>query len=133
MKPLQRLRYTLLQGDISMLVLLAGLGLVLWAAFGIYMFADNLEAYSRMFPLGNGGFWAGNYVACGVAMWVLVAFNFPPLLSLITGSWVCVIWTWSALARMTAVATFQTGNATSIIYILVGLMIIHRSAARSHE
>jgi hypothetical protein len=39
-----------------------------------------------------------------------------------------VIWVWSAIARMTATATFQTGNATSIVYILLGLLIIHRSA-----
>lgn len=126
--PLLRLRTVLLYGDISMTLMLGGLGLMLWAAFGLLMFTNDLVAYANMFPHGNGMFWVANYIMCGLAMWVLVAFRFPPLLSLFTGSWICVIWVWSAIARMTATATFQTGNATSIVYILLGLLIIHRSA-----
>jgi len=125
---LEHLRQIILYGDISFTVLLGGLGLILWAAFGVLMFTKDLQAYSSMFPYGNGWFWVANYTGCGLAMWYLVSAQFPPFLSLALGSWVCVIWTWAALARMTAVATLQTGNATSIIYILLGLLIIHRSA-----
>lgn len=127
---LQYLRHIVIDGDISFAVLMAGLGLILWAGFGLFMFVDDLAAYTKMFPIGNGFFWAGNYIFCGVAMWILTAYKFPPFSSLLIGSWVCIIWTWAALARMTAVATFQTGNATSIIYILMGLLIIHRSARK---
>ena len=128
--PLSQLAYVILDGDISMLCLLGGLGLLLWSAFGIFMFTGDMQAYTTMFPLGNGYFWAINYILCGLSMWFLVAFHFPPLLSLFVGSWVCVIWTWASLARMTAVATLQTGNATSIVYILIGILIIHRSARK---
>ena len=127
---LDRLRTVLIDGDISMLVLLAGLGLIMWALFGLFMFVDDLVAYTKLFPLGNGPFWVSNYILAGLSMWALVAYEFPPLSSLLVGSWVAVIWTWSALARMTATATYQTGNATSIVYIIVGLLIIHRSAGR---
>ena len=125
---LAHLRHVILYGDISFSVLLAGLGLILWAGFGLFMLLGDLTRYAEMFPYGNGWFWVANYTFCGVAMWWLVAMKFPPFASLLLGSWVCVIWTWASLARMTAVATLQTGNATSIIYILLGLLIIHRSA-----
>jgi hypothetical protein len=113
-----------------MLVLMAGVGLILWAFFGMFMFTGDMAAHAGMFPFGSPMFWFINYITCGVLMWCLVAWEFPPLLSLLTGSWVTIIWSWSALARMTAVATLQTGNATSIVYIIVGLMVIHRSARR---
>ena len=131
--PLMRIRHTLLEGDISMTLMLGGLGLIMWAVFGVVMFTNDLAAYAAMFPHGNAGFWVINYVLCGLAMWAIVAFNFPPLACLLTGSWVCVIWTWSAIARMTSTATYQTGNATSIVYILLGLLIIHRSARPSRQ
>ena len=127
---LAQLRHIILDGDISMTLFLAGLGLILWAGFGVYMFMGDLEAYAKMFPFGNGTFWVANYTLCGLAMWWLASAQFPPLSSLLIGSWVCVIWTWSALARMTTTATLQTGNATSIVYILIGLLIIHRSARK---
>lgn len=111
-----------------MTLLLGGLGLMLWVAFGVFMFVSDLAAYTNMFPHGNGMFWVSNYVLCGLAMWYVVAYKFLPLASLLVGSWVCVIWTWAALARMTNTTTLQTGNATSIVYILLGLLIIHRSA-----
>jgi hypothetical protein len=125
-----QLAHILIDGDISMLCLLGGLGLVLWAGFGLFMFAGDLDNYTKMFPFGNGWFWIANYTLCGVAMWYLVAERFPRLASLIVGSWVCVIWSWAALARMTAIATLQTGNATSIVYIIIGLLIIDRSKRR---
>ena len=127
---LLQLKHIIIDGDISMLVLLAGVGLILWACFGVFMFVEDMNKYAAMFPFGNGHFWVANYVLCGLAMWWLVASQFPPLSSLLIGGWVCIIWTWAALARMTAVATLQTGNATSIVYIMVGLLIIHRSARK---
>lgn len=128
--PWANFAHIITSGDIGMVLVMGGLGLILWAAFGVWMFMDDLEAYAKMFPLGNGKFWVANYVSCGLAMWWLAAKRLPPLSSLLVGSWVCVIWSWSALARMTATATFQTGNATSVIYIMIGLLIIHRSAKR---
>lgn len=129
-KPMSQLSHIILDGDISMLCLLGGLGLLMWAGFGVFMFVGDLAAYTSMFPLGNGWFWAGNYALCGLLMWYLVANHFPPLPSLLIGSWVCVIWTWVAMARMTTVATLQTGNAISIVYILIGLLIVQRSARK---
>lgn len=129
-KAAEQIRHILMDGDISMLCLMGGLGLILWAFFGLFMFMDNLKAYLTLFPYGDGGFWVANYISCGLAMWYLVSKQFPPLLSLLVGSWISVIWVWSALARMATTATYQTDKATSIVYILIGILIVHRSARR---
>lgn len=127
----RRLNYILLRSDITLAVFLGGFGLIIWAAFGIYMFTGDMANYAKMFPFGNGEFWAGNYIFCGLAMMWLAINRFTPLPSLLVGGWVATIWGWSALARMTQTATFQTGNATSIVYIILGLFIIHRSARKN--
>lgn len=131
---LTQLRHVLIDGDISMVLLLGGLGLIMWAVFGVYLYTGDLEAYAKLFPIGNGAFWVGNYIACGLAMWYLVAKQFPPVSSLLIGAWVSTIWTWSALARMTTTAvtplSLQIGNATTVVYIIIGLLIIHRSARK---
>lgn len=125
-----RIRYILLKSDITLAVFLGGFGLIVWAAFGIYMFTNDMDNYAKMFPFGSGEFWAGNYIFCGVAMMLLAITRFTPMPSLLVGGWIAVIWGWSALARMTETATLQTGNATSIIYIILGLFIINRSARK---
>ncbi len=125
-----RIKYILLRSDISLAVFLGGFGLIIWAAFGIYMFTGDLENYAKMFPFGGEAFWAGNYIFCGLAMMLLSTQRFPPFSSLMVGGWVATIWAWSALARLTETATYQTGNATSIIYIILGLLIIQRSARK---
>jgi len=127
-KPIKQLIHVLSIGDISMVLLLGGMGLILWALFGLFAYRADLAAYAGMFPFGTPLFWFANYLFCGIAMWVIVALQYPALLSLLVGSWCVVAWSWSALARMTAVATLQTGNATSVIYIIIGILIIHRSS-----
>jgi hypothetical protein len=127
---LAEIRYVLLDGDIGMLLLLGGLGLILWAIMGTMKSGSELIAYARMFPFGDASFWFLNYIACGVSMWVLVARQMPPVLSLLVGGWVTMIWSWSLLARVGNVATMQTGNATSVMYIIIGLLIIQRSSRR---
>lgn len=127
---LAQIKHILLNGDISMVLLLGGLGLWLWAGFGIWKHTDDLSAYAAMFPFGSGIFWGLNYFICGLGMWWLVAAKFPPLASLLIGGWIGTIWSWSYLARSTAIATLQTGNATSIVYIIIGFLIIHRGAKR---
>lgn len=127
---LAQLMYIILEGDISLVTLLGGLGLILWAAFGLWRFGLDLQAYADIFPFGNATFWALNYILCGIGMWWMVAAQFPSLFSLLIGGWIWTIWSWSFFARSTAVATLQTGNATSIIYIIIGLLIIHRSSKK---
>ena len=127
---IQRLADILLKGDIGMVLLLGGAGLLLWAGFGFFSYHDDLEAYAKMFPVGNSTFWLINYILCGLGLWYLAATNLKPMSSLVVGMWVLILWGWSTFARMTAVATVQTGNATSVIYFVIGALIIHRSAKR---
>lgn len=124
---MKHIGHVLVNGDISMLLLLAGLGLILWATFGVVMFTNDLNAYAKMFPFGNGIFWVLNYALCGLAMWYLVGAKLPAVPSLLVGAWVCMIWSWSATARFAEATAHQTSNATSIVYILIGLMLIQRT------
>ncbi len=126
--PLQQLREVIVEGDISLVLLLGGLGLILWAIFGLLAHTDDLSNYARLFPFGNIGFWVLNYLFCGLAMWFLVAYQYPPTFSLLLGTWCSIVWSWSALARMSNLATFQTGNATSVVYVIIGLLIIQRTS-----
>ncbi len=126
--PLKKLREVIENGDISMVLLLAGLGLILWAGFGIFVTTEEIEQYARMFPFGNVGFWIINYIICGLAMWWLVAYQYPPTLSLLVGTWCSIVWSWSVLGRLANIDSFHTGNATSIIYVIVGLLIIQRTS-----
>ena len=125
-----QIRHVLIDGDIGMLLLLGGLGLILWAVMGTMKSGADLIAYATLFPFGDATFWFVNYVLCGIAMWILVATQMPPLLSLLVGGWVTTIWAWSFLARVGNVATMQTGNATSVMYIIIGLLIVQRSSRR---
>lgn len=126
-----RLQYIILKSDITLAVFLGGFGLIVWAIFGIYMFTNDLNNYSKMFPFGHAEFWAGNYIFCGLSMMILAMKRFSPFPSLLIGGWVATIWGWSALARMTETATLQTGNATSIVYIILGLLMVQRSARKN--
>lgn len=126
--PLQQLKSVLVEGDISLVLLLGGLGLILWAIFGLVSNAQDLSNYAKLFPFGGILFWVVNYLFCGLAMWFLVAYQYPPTISLLLGTWCSIVWSWSALGRMSNMATFQTGNATSVIYVIIGLLIIQRTS-----
>ena len=126
----EQIRHTLLDGDIGMVLLLGGLGLILWAIMGTIKLNGDLKAYAAMFPFGDALFWFSNYVLCGLAMWYLVATRLPPLMSLIVGGWIATLWGWSFFARTTLQATAQTGNATSVMYIIIGLLIVQRSSRK---
>lgn len=120
-----------LTGNPSVAVLLGALGLYLWAIFGLTAFPSDIEAYSKMFPVGNSLFWAGSYIFTGTMMIITVGLDYRPFVSLITSSYMVTLWTWAAFARMANVATFQTGNATSVIYIALGLIILFHSARKN--
>ena len=129
-KQLAQLTHSILYGDISMLCLVGGFGLIVWAVFGLLIDSAGLEAYAKTSEIGGVYFWAFNYLLCGLALWWVASKQFPPLASLLVGSWICVLWTWLSLARILALSGYPTGNATSIVYILIGLLVIHRSARR---
>lgn len=126
--PFGRLMNTIRHGDISTTLLLGGLGLVVWAIFGWYFNPIDLANYASLFPFGSVTFWFYNYIFCGVGMWLLVAYNYPPTSSLLLGTWVSIIWSWSAFGRLAVMSTYQTGNATSLIYVTLGILIIQRSS-----
>lgn len=119
--------YLLKEGDIRMVLILAGFGLLVWSALGVYKFSSDLEAYAAMFPVGNGTFWVVNYLFCGLAMWHLAVTNLPPTRSQLIGLWLTTVWFWSFWSKYTAMSSQQTGNANSIVYIFIGFLVLHRS------
>jgi hypothetical protein len=119
--------YQLFNGDVSMVLLLGGLGLILWALLGITLRTEEFATYICSLPIGNKTFWIINYISVGSSMWWLAAKKLPALPSLLIGTWICTIWSWVALARITSEDIFQTNSATPVFYILIGLLIIQRS------
>ena len=130
--PWRQFLHILRYGDIGMMLIVGGAGLMAWALFGLFTVKGqaDLAAYAAMFPLGSQNVWAAIYILCGLLMWLLVAYRMPFTLSVTVGGWVVAIWSWALLARAAAIATQQTGNATSMIYIVVGMLIISRAGRR---
>lgn len=114
-----------------MVLLLAAVGLITWVVFGFTAAQADLQAYAAMFPLGGVWFWVSAYIIAAFGLVYLVAYKLPPMASLLVGGWLVTIWSWSFFARATAVYTAQTGNATSILYIIIGVLILQRSG--KHE
>lgn len=128
--PLANIKHALLNGNIDMVMLLAAVGLLAWVAFGFAAAKADLENYALMFPLGGVWFWVSAYIIAAFGLIYLVAYHMPPMASLMVGGWLVTIWSWSFFARATQVYTAQTGNATSILYILIGVLILQRSGSR---
>lgn len=124
---LANLKHTLLEGSIDMTLLLGAAGLIAWVVFGFTAAQADLQNFANMFPLGGVWFWVSAYLIAAFGMIYLVATNMPAMASLFVGGWLVTVWSWSFFARATAVYTAQTGNATSIIYIIIGVLILQRS------
>lgn len=125
--PFATLRKIVVSGDISLVMLLASLGLFAWVFFGFTVAKADMTNYAAMFPLGTIEFWVFAYLFAAFGLLYLAAYQLPPLPSLIVGGWLVGIWSWAFFARAQAVYTAQTGNATSILYIIIGVLILQRS------
>ena len=130
---LSNIRKSITDGDIDVTLLFAGAGLLLWVFFGLYANRNDLTSFANMFPLGGIIFWTLAYVIGGIGCFALVATKMNPTLSIFVGGWLTIIWSWSFFARSVAISTQQTGNATSMIYIILGLLIIHRSGRKYND
>ena len=119
------IKNVLLEGDISMVLLLAGLCLLLWSGIAMGLSISDPSGYALLFPQGNGTFWVSNYAVTGIAMWYLVGTKLPPFSSLLVGTWVSIIWTWNVMSHL---IVLKPSIATSVVYIITGFLIIHRSA-----
>jgi hypothetical protein len=108
--PWGNILFAISRGNIDVVLLLGALGLLAWVGFGITSAKADMANYAAMFPLGTVEFWIGAYLFAAVGLIYLVAYQLPPLASLIVGGWLTVIWSWSFFARAQAVYTAQTGN-----------------------
>lgn len=125
--PIANLSFAVTKGPIDMVLLLGALGLLAWVFFGYTSATQDLTSFVAMFPIGSVEFWVGAYLFAAFGMTYLVAFDHPPLASLLVGGELVIIWSWSFFARTLHVYTAQTGNATSLLYILIGVLILQRS------
>ena len=120
-----RLSEMLRESDISLLCIFAGLELILWPTLSML-----LGLTSSMLPQGDSIELVLARIATGMALWYLAISNFPALASLLVGSWMITFWVWLISARISATDIHATGLASSFICVLLGLLVIHRSAKR---
>lgn len=116
--------------SIDMVLLLGAAGLFAWVIFGFTGAKADLKNYAAMFQTGSVEFWVSVYVGTGLGMIYLVGTKYPPTSSLLVGLSLVWMWSFSFFARTTQVYTAQTGNATSIIYIIIGVLVLQRSGKR---
>lgn len=120
------------EADMRLTLALGGFGLIAWAANGVYTERGkaDLVAYAAMFPLGSPMAWVVIYYSVGAALIWLAVNKVPKTPALLLGPVVIAIWSWAFFARTATVATFQTGNATSLIYIAIGTLLIYNAGNR---
>jgi hypothetical protein len=120
-----RLSEMLREGDISLVCIFAGLELILWPTLNML-----LDLKSPMLPQGGSIELVLARIATGMALWYLAISSFPALASLLVGSWMVIFWVWLIFAKISATDIHATGLASSFICVLLGLLVIHRSAKR---
>ena len=77
------------RGDISVALLLAGLGLIIGSGLATFYYHTELN-----FPFSDVGLWLANCLITGLALWWVTIYKLPPLRSLLVGAWISVLWTW---------------------------------------
>jgi hypothetical protein len=127
---IQNLTEAVNASSIDMVLLLGAAGLFAWVAFGFAGAKADLANYAAMFNIGSVGFWVTVYLGTGIGMVYLVGAKYPPLASLLVGLSLVWMWSFSFFARTTQIYTAQTGNATSIIYIIIGVLVLQRSGKK---
>ena len=127
---MNRIKRALTSGDISTMVLVGGVGLLMWAAIGMFIYPSDLAHYAAMFNVGKINYWVLNHLIVGALMLALVADGFPKRMSLFVGSWLIVAWAWAVLFREVTDLTQQNGKASAIMYIVIGIFIIHRASMK---
>jgi multidrug transporter EmrE-like cation transporter len=127
--PWGRLMWTLRYGSLDFALLIGGAGLILWALAGVYFYQQDLQTFSLMYVFGSPMFWAAVYLICGFGMLGVVACDWPRWAPWL-GATVSVVWAWTLIMRYSSGSPYQTGNVTTIIYIVLGFLIVTRSARR---
>lgn len=120
------------ESDMRQVLVLGGAGLLAWAVMGICSERgrQDLIAYAAMFPMGSPRAWTVIYCGVGTAMIWLAYRQVPKVPALLLGPVLIVVWSWAFFARVATIATFQTGNATSLIYMTIGALLIYNVGAR---
>lgn len=120
------------EADMRIVLLFGGAGLIAWASMGAFSERgyQDLKAYAAMFPMGSPFAWVTVYLSVGVTMLWLAYKRVPKVPALLLGPIVIAVWSWAFFARVATVATFQTGNATSLIYMAIGALLIYNAGSR---
>lgn len=127
--PLGRLVWTLRYGSIDAMLILTGIGLIGWALSGMVMAYQDLIKFSLMHVFGTPTWWALTYIFFGVALIGIVACDWPRW-SPFAGAGLTVVWSWTLLMRYANGATYQTGQVTTVFCMIIGFLIVQRSARR---
>lgn len=126
-----RLRYLLINSDISALCFVQGLSMILWGLMGIFLYKEDLKIFDTSFhEILSPNFplllWGLNAITCGLVEIVLVIKMFPKLPSLTFGAYLLIMWSWVAAVK--PVASLTSSVVMNAVVITVGLLILHRSS-----
>lgn len=125
---MKRLNEIFLESDLSLAAMLMGICLVLWGLVAFIVSPSDFYSFSRDMKLGSPWLWLANYLVVG-ALFVAVAYHkFPPLPSLLVGTYACLVWTWVASVRGSSNVT--SGVTLNILVIVMGMLLVQRSGRK---
>jgi hypothetical protein len=115
----------LIDGDLSLVAVLLGFGMIVWGSIGIFLNPQDLFVFAKDFAFQMPIFWGINSIGLGFAfLWVAVK-KFPAGPCLLLGTYCVTVYTWIAVSR--AVSSITSGVTLNLLVIVVGALIIHRS------
>ena len=115
-----------IDADLRLVLIVSAIGLILWALMGI-AYPQGVVELVNLLSFGSYEFWIGNCLITGFSMIYCVGRNFPSLFSQIVGAWIATFWTWTVFNRAVS-SSYALGISMNIIYVCIGLMLLHRSA-----
>ena len=122
--------HILMYGDIRFACVVLGCSMWLWATLGMFRQAD-IVWFAKDFAFEWAPWiWAVVYYVSGYMFIHVAIHNFPPMRTLLFGTFCVSVWTLVAVTRPTA--SFSSGWTLNIIVIFMGAMLAHRSG-RHHR
>lgn len=123
---MKRIKYILLEADITLASFMMGLALVAWGLVAVFKAPNDFFAFSDAMRIGNTWFWLFNYLSAGAGFLYVAYKNLPSMPSLLIGSYAILVWTWVASIR--DASNLTSGVVLNLIVILMGLLLVQRSS-----
>lgn len=123
---MNRLKEILMHSDLTLSAFLLGIGLIVWGTIAVIMSPADMYSFANAVQSTTFLFWVFNYFFVGVGFVCVSIKKFPPLASLLVGTYATLMWTWIASIRGSS--NFTAGVTLNFIVIVMGLLLVQRSA-----